>query len=74
MEEIFTYSKSRIEEYKYLKVGSSAPTTIVQNNFSAADEIRKFKELLDMGAVTPEKLKQRKRAFGFIMSSRPYLA
>lgn len=61
MEEVVSYIKSRIEEYKYSKVGSSAPTTIVQNNFSAADEIRKFKELLDMDAITPEEFEAKKK-------------
>jgi hypothetical protein len=36
--------------------------TTVQINFSAADEIRKFKELLDIGAITEEEFNEKKNA------------
>lgn len=50
--------KSRIEE---LKKASHQPTVIVQNQLSNADEIKKYKELLDMGAITEEEFVAKKK-------------
>ena len=38
------------------------PAASIQINFSAADEIRKFKELLDIGAITEEEFNEKKAA------------
>ena len=60
MEEVASYIKSRVEEYKTARF-APATTTIIQNNFSSADEIKKFKELLDMGAITQEEFDAKKK-------------
>lgn len=39
---------------------TNAPT-IIQNNVSAADELKKFKELLDMGIITQEEFDAKKK-------------
>lgn len=62
MEEVTSYIKSRIEEYKTAK-SAPATTTIIQNTFSPADEIKKYKELLDIGAITQEEFDAKKKEF-----------
>ena len=59
MEEIASYIKNKMEQYKVAKV--APPTTIIQNNDSAADELKKFKELLDMGVITQEEFDAKKK-------------
>lgn len=54
MREVAEYVKKRVEEYKRQKAApASAP--------SAADEIKKFKELLDMGVITQEEFDAKKK-------------
>ena len=38
-----------------------AASVVVQNAASAADELRKFKELMDMGVITQEEFNQKKK-------------
>ena len=59
MEEVASYIKSRVEEYKTAK--NAPATTIIQNTFSVADEIKKFKELLDSGIITQEEFDAKKK-------------
>lgn len=54
MEEVANYVKKQVETYK--NAG-----TVQVNNFSMADEIRKYKELLDMGAITQEEFDVKKK-------------
>lgn len=60
MEEVASYIKGRVEEYKTAKV-TPAATTIIQNALSPADEIKKYKELLDIGAITQEEFDAKKK-------------
>ncbi len=46
------------EEYEKIKQEGNTPTT---NTVSAADELKKFKELLDMGAITQEEFDAKKK-------------
>ena len=41
-------------------VKQAVPTQVINNGQSSADELRKFKELLDMGAITEEEFQQKK--------------
>jgi predicted Zn-dependent peptidase len=59
MDEVASYIKSRIEEYKTAK--NAPATTVIQNTFSVADEIKKFKELLDMDIITQEEFDAKKK-------------
>ena len=52
----YEYIKTRIHECKSKK---NAP--VVVNNLSAADEIKKYKELLDLGIITQEEFDQKKK-------------
>ena len=52
-----TVNKQR-ELYKEAKMN---PTTQVINNVSTADELMKFKQLLDMGILTPEEFEAKKK-------------
>lgn len=54
MEEVANYVKKQVETYKNMG-------TIQVNSFSMADEIRKYKELLDMGAITQEEFDIKKK-------------
>ena len=54
MEEVANYVKKRVEAYKNIE-------TVQVNNFSMADEIKKYKELLDMGAITQEEFDVKKK-------------
>jgi hypothetical protein len=49
---------SAIKEYS---VSNSQPMNINQNSFSAADEIKKFKELLDLDVITQEEFNEKKK-------------
>ena len=57
--EIADYIKEKIEEVKQQK-SMSQTTTVVQQT-SVADEIKKFKELLDMGVITQEEFDAKKK-------------
>lgn len=52
MEEVFEYIKERIDIVKHASQRST---------FSPTDEIKKYKELLDMGAITPEEFEAKKK-------------
>ena len=56
--EIATYVKKKISEFKRGKAGI---TTVVQNQTSVADEIAKFKKLLDDGIITQEEFDEKKK-------------
>lgn len=53
MEEVANYIKKQVEAYKNFG-------NMQVNNFSAADEIKKYKELLDMGVITQEEFERKK--------------
>ena len=54
MEQIYNYIDGRIREIK--TKGNSAPSAV-----SSADELKKFKELLDMGVITQEEFDEKKK-------------
>ncbi len=56
MREVADYIKKRIDEIK-----RGVNTTPVVEKFSVADEILKFKQLLDMGAITEEEFNEQKQ-------------
>lgn len=61
MRQVADYTKERVSFYKQQK---NAP--VVQNTISAADELIKFKELLDMGIITQEEFdKKKQQILGF---------
>ena len=53
MEEIYHYIDGRIRELKRPQAAVSAP--------SAADELKKFKELLDSGVISQEEFDTKKK-------------
>lgn len=55
MEEISNYVKKQVEQYKR----GGAP--VVQQTLSSADELKKFKELLDAGVITQEEFDEKKK-------------
>ncbi len=55
MVEVAEYCKKQIEEYKTKK------DNVVINEVSVADEIKKFKELLDLGVITEEEFNVKKK-------------
>lgn len=57
--EIADYIKEKIDEIKRQK--SAPQTTTVVQQTSAADELKKFKELLDMGVITQEEFDAKKK-------------
>ncbi len=59
MEEIARFVKKKVDEVKSAKNAPSS-TTVVQQT-SAADELKKFKELLDMGVITQEEFDAKKK-------------
>ena len=60
MREVADYIRSRVESYKN---GSAEQPVVAQ--VSVADELKKFKELLDMGVITQEEFDaQKKRLLG----------
>ena len=50
--------KISLEEFEKIKQEQNAPVT---NSASVADELKKFKELLDMGAITQEEFDAKKK-------------
>ena len=56
-EEVVDYINKKIREFKSSKGGN---TTVIQQT-SAADELKKFKELLDMGIITQEEFDAKKK-------------
>ena len=58
MQKIVDYIKMRVEEYKEEKNKTVAPVSAA---VSVADEIKKFKELLDMGVITQEEFNAKKK-------------
>lgn len=56
MEEVANYIKRRIDEIK-----SQVERATVVPQVSAADEIKKFKELLDLGVITQEEFDAKKK-------------
>jgi hypothetical protein len=57
MEEVANYVRQKIDE---IKSKGDTPTTIVQAT-SAADELKKMKELLDMGIISQEEFDAKKK-------------
>ena len=57
MEEVANYVKKKIDE---IKTQGDRPATVVQQ-VSAADELKKMKELLDMGIITEEEFNAKKK-------------
>ena len=57
MEFVTKYVKQKVEEVKKQK---NAPV-VVANSVSAADELKKFKELLDLGIITQEEFDAKKK-------------
>lgn len=56
MEEVANYCKGRIDEIKSAK---NSPNVVTQS--SPAEELKKFKELLDMGAINQEEFDAKKK-------------
>lgn len=56
MEEVANYIKRKIDE---IKTQGERPTVVAQ--VSVADEIKKFKELLDLGVITQEEFDAKKK-------------
>lgn len=59
MKEIAAYVESRVQEIKHLS--TQPPSATVSSPFSVADELLKFKQLLDMGALTQEEFDAKKK-------------
>lgn len=59
VEQAAAFIKKKIDDLKKQK--SAPSTTIVQTQTSAADELKKFKELLDIGAITQEEFDAKKK-------------
>lgn len=59
MQEIYNYIEKRIAEEKEAKRAPAA--TVVQQAASPAEELKKMKELLDMGIVTQEEFDAKKK-------------
>ena len=54
--------KAVMDVYKEREsMGAAAAPTVIQQKTSGADEIRKFKELMDDGIITPEEFEAKKR-------------
>ncbi len=56
MEEVANYCKKRVDE---IKANKGTGTTVIQN--SPAEELKKFKELLDMGIITEDEFNAKKK-------------
>ena len=56
MEIVANYCKKQIDS---IKANHSTPSQVI--HFSAADEIKKFKELLDLGVITQEEFDAKKK-------------
>ena len=59
MEDIYNYIENRIVEEK--KAKRAPASTIVQQATSPAEELKKMKELLDMGIITQEEFDAKKK-------------
>lgn len=59
MEEVSNYVRKQIEEIKTAKAAPQASTVVQQ--ISVADELKKFKELLDMGVINQEEFDAKKK-------------
>ena len=57
MEEVANYIKNRMDA---VKNGTTTPVPSNINNVSVADELLKFKQLLDMGVITQEEFERQK--------------
>ena len=57
MEEVANYIKNRMDA---VKNGTTTPVPSSINNVSVADELLKFKQLLDMGVITQEEFERQK--------------
>ena len=55
MIEVAEYCKKQIEEYK------TKNNNAIVNEISSADELKKFKDLLDMGVITQEEFEAKKK-------------
>lgn len=55
MQEIYDYINERVISLKSVEISTQ--------NSSAADELKKFKELLDMGVITQEEFDAKKKSF-----------
>lgn len=55
MKEVANYCKEQVDNYKSSKYNKTVIAT------SPADELKKFKELLDMGAITQEEFNAKKK-------------
>lgn len=55
MKEVANYCKEQVDNYKSSKYNKTVTAT------SPADELKKFKELLDMGAITQEEFNAKKK-------------
>jgi hypothetical protein len=53
--------KQEFKNGQLLRRKNASATPVIQNNVSGADEIKKFKELLDLGAITQEEFEQKKK-------------
>ena len=58
MEDVANYIRDQIDQ---IKRGKNAPTIISSTPVSSADELKKFKELLDMGVITQEEFDAKKK-------------
>ncbi len=61
MESIYKYIDKRIGESRNARNASTQSTTVVHQAASAADELKKFKDLLDMGIITQEEFDAKKK-------------
>lgn len=59
MEEISKYVKRRLEEIKENKPAQN--TTVIEQKTSSAEELLKFKQLLDAGVITQEEFNKKKQ-------------
>lgn len=57
---IYLEIKAAMDEFQ-AQQNEETPTTVVQSNVSAADELIKFKNLLDMGVITQEEFDLKKQ-------------
>lgn len=57
---LFMDIKRAMDAYQELQSQQSANGPVVQVNFSAADELKKFKDLLDMGVISQEEFDAKK--------------
>lgn len=57
MDEVAKFIKKKVDE---AKLNKNSPATVIQQT-SSADELKKFKELLDMGVITQEEFDAKKK-------------